>query len=296
VAAQADCEAETPPAEDDPLPADPVTYSLKFDGNGADSGATASIQVGEGDPTALTLPDSGFTRAGWKFTGWNTAADGSGFGYQPGDLLMIDGSDTTLYARWQQDTPPAPASQQFIVTFDGDGADSGSTASLTVDDGDSVTLPANGFTRAGRTFIGWNTVTDGNGGWQPGGTFLPLADTTLYAQWDPLSGNETPAEQTPIFTTAQLLPGGTIGVAYSVDIHANGVPSTMTYTVASGSTLPDGLTLNPTTGVLSGTPTPTIPGWTGFEITATNAAATVVNSTTRAFFIYINHEHTVTFD
>ena len=63
-------------------------------------------------------------------------------------------------------------------------------------------------------------------------------------------------------------PDGDLGVAYNFTFAANGDP-TPTYSVSSGS-LPPGLTLNATTGVVSGTPTAA--GTYNFEITATNVA------------------------
>jgi uncharacterized Zn-binding protein involved in type VI secretion len=36
-------------------------------------------------------------------TGWNTERDGSGTTYQPGEYLTMPGSDTTLYAMWEND-------------------------------------------------------------------------------------------------------------------------------------------------------------------------------------------------
>jgi hypothetical protein len=53
---------------------------------------------------------------------------------------------------------------------------------------------------------------------------------------------------------AAVLNGGTTGVAYSETISAQGGTAAYTYSVLSGS-LPPGLTLNPSTGVISGTPT-----------------------------------------
>ncbi|MCC8123252.1 MAG: InlB B-repeat-containing protein, partial [Oscillospiraceae bacterium] len=40
-------------------------------------------------------------RPGFTFTGWNTAPDGSGTAYQPGDTILITG-DVVLYAQWTQ--------------------------------------------------------------------------------------------------------------------------------------------------------------------------------------------------
>ncbi len=39
-----------------------------------------------------------------EFTGWNTAADGSGTGYQPGDSITLNGRTTILYAQWKNKT------------------------------------------------------------------------------------------------------------------------------------------------------------------------------------------------
>ena len=67
--------------------------------------------------------------------------------------------------------------------------------------------------------------------------------------WPPVEGSGGTA---PTFT-ADTPPGGTVGTAYTYTFSAAGSPAP-TFAVTSG-TLPAGLTLNSTTGVLSGTPT-----------------------------------------
>lgn len=57
----------------------------------------------------------------------------------------------------------------------------------------------------------------------------------------------------PAFTAA-VPPGGQVGVAYSTTLAVTGGTAPLTWSVTAGS-LPPGLTLNPSTGVLSGTPT-----------------------------------------
>lgn len=64
------------------------------------------------------------------------------------------------------------------------------------------------------------------------------------------------------------LPGGNVGVAYNQVVSASGDTGPFTFAVTSG-TLPAGLTLNPASGAITGTPT-TI-GTSNFTITAVNA-------------------------
>ena len=56
--------------------------------------------------TALTT--NTFTRDGFNFAGWNSAADGSGTGYAAGASYEFT-SDETLYAQWTAIPAPAPA-------------------------------------------------------------------------------------------------------------------------------------------------------------------------------------------
>ena len=44
-----------------------------------------------------------FSRAGYTFTGWNTATDGTGTAYETGDTIKAD--NMTLYAQWTLDKP-----------------------------------------------------------------------------------------------------------------------------------------------------------------------------------------------
>jgi uncharacterized protein (TIGR03382 family) len=65
------------------------------------------------------------------------------------------------------------------------------------------------------------------------------------------------------------LPGGTYGTAYSQAITASGGTAPYTYQISAGS-LPAGLTLNSTTGVLSGTPSAA--GTSSFTVEATDSS------------------------
>ena len=75
----------------------------------------------------------------------------------------------------------------------------------------------------------------------------------------------TPA---PSITTTSLT-GGTAGTAYNVTLQASGGAGTLTWSLASGSTLPAGLSLS-SAGVISGTPT--TPGTTTFTVKVTDSS------------------------
>ena len=75
-----------------------VFYTVTFDANGG-VGEMAAQTFEVGVDTALNA--NTFTRDNYKFTGWNTAADGSGATYaDKGAILELTG-DMTLYAQWQ---------------------------------------------------------------------------------------------------------------------------------------------------------------------------------------------------
>jgi hypothetical protein len=74
-----------------------------------------------------------------------------------------------------------------------------------------------------------------------------------------------------VIVLPSVLPTMQVSVPYSETVAASGGTAPYTYAVTAG-TLPAGLTLNPTTGLISGTPT--VSASYGFTITATDAFAT----------------------
>ena len=75
-----------------------VFYTVTFDANGGVGEMAAQIfEVGV--DTALNA--NAFTREGYKFIGWNTAADGSGATYSDGGAIRELTGNMTLYAQWQ---------------------------------------------------------------------------------------------------------------------------------------------------------------------------------------------------
>ncbi len=98
------------------------TYSVTYDANASDAqGATADGARYHMYSTAYAM-ENGFTRAGYTFTGWNTAPDGTGTAYQAGNVVNgVDFStgsvhDVTLYAQWQK-TPDSGTGTGETITL-----------------------------------------------------------------------------------------------------------------------------------------------------------------------------------
>ena len=133
--------------------------TVTFDANGG----TGSMDVLTADlGTTVTLPASTFTRDGYVFAGWNTAADGTGTAIVNGGQLTL-GSDATLYAQWKT------ADTKFI-----NGIQNNLTATTTA--GTAPTLPATASVRwsDGSTTnetVTWNTPANYADLYAKAGTF-----------------------------------------------------------------------------------------------------------------------------
>jgi len=102
----------------------PATYIIKYDGNGADGG-TAPTSQSKTQYTDITLATNsgGLTRIGYRFTGWNTAPDGTGTTYSAGAAYSADES-VTLYAQWE-------VVDAVVLTPESDAVNHGATVTLT---------------------------------------------------------------------------------------------------------------------------------------------------------------------
>jgi uncharacterized repeat protein (TIGR02543 family) len=157
----------------------PHTYTVTYVANGATSGAAPAPQVkthGVSVPAETNYGD--LAKTGYTFTGWNTAANGSGTDYPVGRLYAVD-ANVTLYAKW---TPLT-----FAVTYNANGATSGTVPAAQVKTyGVALTLAANPgvLTKPGAVFGGWSTTADGTGTYYAAGaTYSAEAAVTLYVKW-----------------------------------------------------------------------------------------------------------------
>ena len=148
------------------------TYTITYNANGGSGAPAAETKTYN---VALTLSSTVPTRTGYTFTGWNTAANGSGTAYASG-ASYTENAAATLYAQWKANT--------YTITYDANGGVN-PPAAQTKTYGVSLTLTTNKPTRDGYTFTGWNTAANGSGtAYASGGTFTTNAATTLYAQWE----------------------------------------------------------------------------------------------------------------
>ena len=147
-----------------------VTHTIVFNANGG-TGTMASQTAG----ASVAINANQFTRSSYTFNGWNTEADGSGFAYPAGAIYAFQ-SGTTLYAQWRA------VVATYTVSFFGNGAEGGTTASQSASTTSSLNL--NGFTRTGYSFLGWHTSNGSSTAqYLDGQNYAFTSDLSLYAIW-----------------------------------------------------------------------------------------------------------------
>ena len=162
------------------------TYTVVFDGAGADGGDMEDFSIAYDRKTAL--PANRLTRTGYTFQGWALEEDGQKvFANKAKVLNLIDGSqeDTvTLYAVW--------APNIYTVSFNSNGGKGAKLPDIkNVVYDETLTLPKPDYTRTGYTFANWNDAKKGAGNaYEPGTPVQNLTGknkgkATLYAVWKP---------------------------------------------------------------------------------------------------------------
>ena len=136
-----------------------IVGNVHYESNGGTG--TMADQTDVNFATAVASNNQ-YTRANYRFTGWNTNANGSGVAISEGGALdtagttlhLSDGDTMTLYAMWQP---------IYRVVYAGNGADAGSMASVTQEDvPSSFNLIASNYSKNGYGFAGWSA--DANAG------------------------------------------------------------------------------------------------------------------------------------
>ena len=143
-------------------------YTVSFDSNGG-----YGVMIDQALITD-TLNANTFAKKGYTFSGWNTAADGSGKTYTDGAAVTLDGN-LVLYAQWTVNT--------YSITYDNNGATVAVTTPATYDV-TTATITLGIPEKTDFTFGGWYTDDEYSG---DAVTQIPkgsMGDRTFYAKWD----------------------------------------------------------------------------------------------------------------
>jgi uncharacterized repeat protein (TIGR02543 family) len=155
-----------------------ITSTITYDANGVGtSGIMTGSTVTYG--SSFTFKANGFTRTGYTFGGW---------GLYNGDT-RIDQTiypDQASYANWDKTTNLVAKAQwtakEYIITYDANGANGGTTNSNKATYDLNFTFQNNGFTLTGHEFSGWHLydgITRINQS-----TYGPTSASYLYGKWD----------------------------------------------------------------------------------------------------------------
>ena len=167
----------------------PISYSIKFNGNGATSGS----MVGQGFAygTAQNLFENAFVRQNYEFLGWANDENATTPMYKDqqsvNNLTTTNNATINLYAVWKLSTT--------TITFHNQGGTGGPGEVVwLIGSIQSPIAPK----REGYNFSGWNTAEDGSGTAWPKDNVVQANITDYYAQW---VSNEYTAVQESNLTT-----------------------------------------------------------------------------------------------
>lgn len=125
---------------------------------------------------------------------WSTLSVSNAKGQQGILNLTIESSNAIYISSISVDYESASA-QQATITYDLNGGTGTTPASITDEEGKKITLPAaDGITKDGYTFVGWNTTADGKGTDYDAEEeyIIPAGGATLYAKWQQVQQEAEP--------------------------------------------------------------------------------------------------------
>ena len=245
------------------------TYTIGGSVAGLGSGKSVTLLNNGGDSQPIS--------ANGAFTFTTPVASGGGYavtvGIQPiGQTCTV--SNGSGIATANVTTVAVNCATTYTITYNGNGNTGGNTpteASSPYASGSTVTVLGNtgNLVKTGYTFSGWNTADNGSGSsYAPGATFTISDNITLYAQWTAV----------PALSPATQTVSGSVGspITATTVYTATGFTGSVSYAISPA--LPAGLSLNASTGVISGTPT-AIQATTSHTVTGTGATSGTATAT-----------------
>jgi uncharacterized repeat protein (TIGR02543 family) len=232
----------------------PTSYTVTYSNpNGSTGSSSQSVVSG----STGTFPSAG-TRSGYTFSGWSPG------GYSSGTSTPTVTGNVTYTATWSEDSG---GTTYYSYSYQSNGGSVTPSGSGSIASGTAITLGSPG-TKTGFSFSGWYldsglTTYAGN----IGSSYAITADRVFYAKWI-VATSAVPTWPSPVLALAPFIAGQAYTDTISVSNMSeyNGV-----YSISSGS-LPGGISINSSTGALTGTVT------TGtdysFTVLATNSNGT----------------------
>jgi uncharacterized repeat protein (TIGR02543 family) len=189
------------------------TYTVTYNGNGNTSGTVPTDANNYQQSITVTVLGNtgGLTKTGYAFSGWNTAANGSGTSYSAGATFTVETANVVLFAQWTVNT--------YILTIN---QAIGQNAPVKIKDttvtyGDTVHLTAPSVT--GCLFVNWRITS---------GTALLLDSTQSTCRVILFSGNAAITAfysyAIPVLNTIKKVPTS-FGLSY------NGKSKTITFAI-----------------------------------------------------------------
>ena len=205
----------------------PLIYTVTYNGNGNTGGSVPTDATVYGSNATVTVASNSgsLTRTGYAFSGWNTAADGSGAHYTAGSGTFNINASTVLYAKWTANAPSATTGSATGI-----GSSGATLNGLANDNGLSTTVSFDYGTTAG---YGSNVAaTPGTLGAGAGSTAVSaaigsLACNTTYhyrAMAQSIGGTTYGSDAT--FTTSACVPAAPTGTSAT----AGDAQATVTFT------------------------------------------------------------------
>jgi large repetitive protein len=151
-----------------------VTYATTDSTGGASPSDSTNYNIGNN--VVIKGNTGSLARAGYTFTGWTAASDGSGTVLTSGTTFTVSSSNMTLYPKWSANT--------YTITYNKNGASGSPTASTAsyTSGSTAVTLTTVGdMVKTGFNFGGWSTSPTGTA---HSGTYTTTSDVTLFAVWN----------------------------------------------------------------------------------------------------------------
>lgn len=200
-------------------------YTVTFNGNGGTSSKSSQVQS---------------NTTSYSFNGWGASASATSASYNSTTAYEFN-ADTTLYALWTASTTKGS------VTATASRSNTTSTRKVTfnANGGSCSTASANSTATVSYTCKGWYTsASGGTKRCASGGSYVPTATETVYAQWDSSSSaysavslpTATKSNSTSTYTVTFNGNGGSVSSTSATSTNTTSYTCSGWYTAASGGT------------------------------------------------------------